>query len=399
MILNMAGGGANPLNFKVVGGMTKPTGFSDNTFWVNTPTAITSWAFTAEKPILDGDHIGIVETAGEFLGSYSDGTTAIIALKRNGGRAAVANCKVVIDGIEYGGEMLVSNDPDACTIALNESSGTTTTLIESLGTLELNGITYYYAYHFDQRYLQSGTWTYIEAESYEKLALIMAKVFSGDGMLWIKLDTKSNVSFNALKKNELRIYPSAVYQYVTGKYSCSWESKEAQIYIDREWVELTKWNGELYVAGNEYSSATGGWQARALDFSDSGNYVEALPTVTKHEDRIQFAFNSPGNCACGGIEIANDIDLTDWKTITLEFSGSTESGILSLAVIERSITDYQGNTKAQEQLLATGTSTEKKTVTLDISSVSGKYDIILYARLTLGSGTVDASMYSMKLSV
>ena len=43
-------GGANPLNFKVVGGTTAPANPRENTIWVNTDTAITGWSFSATQP-------------------------------------------------------------------------------------------------------------------------------------------------------------------------------------------------------------------------------------------------------------------------------------------------------------------------------------------------------------
>ena len=43
-------GGANPLNFKIVGGTTKPSNPRLNTIWVNTGTEITSWIFSATEP-------------------------------------------------------------------------------------------------------------------------------------------------------------------------------------------------------------------------------------------------------------------------------------------------------------------------------------------------------------
>ncbi len=48
MIHNMTGGAAG-LNLKVVGGTTRPTG-AENTIWVNTSTAIGSYAFSAAQP-------------------------------------------------------------------------------------------------------------------------------------------------------------------------------------------------------------------------------------------------------------------------------------------------------------------------------------------------------------
>lgn len=49
MIFNMVGGGSSSaaLNFTVVGGTTKPSNPTENTIWVNTSTAITSWVFDA----------------------------------------------------------------------------------------------------------------------------------------------------------------------------------------------------------------------------------------------------------------------------------------------------------------------------------------------------------------
>lgn len=43
-------GGGSDLNFKVVGGTTKPSSPSKNTIWVNTGTAITGWAFSTDAP-------------------------------------------------------------------------------------------------------------------------------------------------------------------------------------------------------------------------------------------------------------------------------------------------------------------------------------------------------------
>lgn len=38
------------LNFEVIGGTSKPSNPKENTIWVNTSTAITSWAFSADEP-------------------------------------------------------------------------------------------------------------------------------------------------------------------------------------------------------------------------------------------------------------------------------------------------------------------------------------------------------------
>ena len=76
MILNTSGGGAS-LNFKVVGGTTQPTNPSENTIWVNTSTAIPSWAFSSNNP--DSPATGMVWFV---IGDAS--TTPLNALKTNG---------------------------------------------------------------------------------------------------------------------------------------------------------------------------------------------------------------------------------------------------------------------------------------------------------------------------
>lgn len=50
MIFNMTGTNNNSMNFSVVGGTTQPAGLSENIFWVNTSTAITSWVFSSNIP-------------------------------------------------------------------------------------------------------------------------------------------------------------------------------------------------------------------------------------------------------------------------------------------------------------------------------------------------------------
>lgn len=44
------GGGGAGLNFKVVGGATQPASATENTIWVNTDTAITSYVFSVTEP-------------------------------------------------------------------------------------------------------------------------------------------------------------------------------------------------------------------------------------------------------------------------------------------------------------------------------------------------------------
>lgn len=73
-ILAIQGGG--DLNFEVVGGETEPTNPKENTIWINTPTEITGWVFSAAEPSEPVD--GMV-----FFATRSTGSTEFNALQEN----------------------------------------------------------------------------------------------------------------------------------------------------------------------------------------------------------------------------------------------------------------------------------------------------------------------------
>ena len=90
MIHDMVGGGA-PLNFKVVGGTSAPASLKENTIWVNTDTAITSWAFRATQPA----------TAAEGMVWFFTGTQSsseFNALKKNGIQVYPLSAKQYVSG-------------------------------------------------------------------------------------------------------------------------------------------------------------------------------------------------------------------------------------------------------------------------------------------------------------
>ena len=67
-IVRRGGGGAGGLNFKIVGGTTRPGNPKENTIWVNTPHEITSWVISANEPT--------GETGKVWLVAYDMGSAA-----------------------------------------------------------------------------------------------------------------------------------------------------------------------------------------------------------------------------------------------------------------------------------------------------------------------------------
>jgi hypothetical protein len=83
-------GGANPLNFKVVPGLTQPGTASGNTIWVKTEK-INAWYFSATQP----------EGMQEWDVWFKIGTKSLVefnALRKNGLQVYPANSKQYVDG-------------------------------------------------------------------------------------------------------------------------------------------------------------------------------------------------------------------------------------------------------------------------------------------------------------
>ena len=75
MIFNMTGGGGgSSLNFKVVGGTSQPSGVGENTIWVKTSTAITSYVFSPNQPTASAGCVWI---------QTGTGSVSFNALKKN----------------------------------------------------------------------------------------------------------------------------------------------------------------------------------------------------------------------------------------------------------------------------------------------------------------------------
>lgn len=90
MILNMAGGGGAPLNFKVVGN-PKPNIPKENTIWLNTDDEITGWVFSVDEPT--NPSAGMV-----WIPFGVSGKISLNALKKNGIMLHLTGAKQYING-------------------------------------------------------------------------------------------------------------------------------------------------------------------------------------------------------------------------------------------------------------------------------------------------------------
>ena len=200
-----------------------------------------------------------------------------------------------------------------------------------------------------------------------------------EGMVWFQIGTQSAVLFNALKKNGIILHPLRAKQYISG----AWVTKTAKSYQGSAWLE---WIADtyLYNNGDTCDDITGGWQGRAWA-EDSGT-AGSVPLISFNANSMVVTTNG-GNYARTTVEIKKDFDFTHFKTITAiySFSGSVSETASLFMVIPRNKTYWGASHAVASKALAKGT---EKTATLDVSAISGAYDVAFGIRCTGGTGTL-----------
>ena len=351
-------GGINPLNFKVVGGTSAPSNPKENTIWVDTDTEIAEWHFGAEEPnvvkvekgpdlymiiaphkLSAGDILNftIPATASsvyEAIRIYDPGLSKYYCVRQHNG--------TVLTGWFAGVRVCVRISDD----------------INTIGDWSGNGTAYLIAW-----------------DSY----------YHPDGIVWIQTGTSSPVKFNALKKNGIQVYPLSAKQYVGG----AWVAKTAKSYQSDAWKEWSP-AGALYYNGDQCVGTSGGWNARG--WVNSGTIPNTIvPSVAFNADHMQITLDS-GNLVSGAVEVVKDQDLTSVSKLTIDFEATTYAYQVRLLVIPRS-TSYLDEAVCSVDLQASGgqTTVARRTVSLDVSGVSGSYDVVI-AFVNAWSGGCNATM-------
>lgn len=214
-----------------------------------------------------------------------------------------------------------------------------------------------------------------------------------EGMVWISTGTSSAVEFNALKKNVIQVYPASAKQYVSG----AWVDVTAYSYQGGKWVS---WLTYLYKAGDECTALTGGWQSRGLKYASNDSSGSVAPTLTRGSDYIKGQL-ARGSAKSGVVDIVNDVDLSGAKTLYLDceynISGDSDSSgaYIFLLVIARDAT-HMGDATARH-VIASGKGTitgPRQTISLDIESVAGLYDVAAGLSLRDAYISCDISIYN-----
>lgn len=141
-------------------------------------------------------------------------------------------------------------------------------------------------------------------------------------------------------------------------------------------------NGE-WKAVNAYLYKGGSWlqfsaELADIDFYNAGteNATLTLSNVTKASTYLNATLAKSGNASV----TIKDVDLTNHKTVTATYSNlqgdGTFKGYISLKILDTSGASVKATTEA---------STASGTLTLDVSTLTGKHQIQVYMRNTSGS--------------
>ncbi|MGM9548967.1 MAG: hypothetical protein ACI3V5_03900, partial [Faecousia sp.] len=139
----------------------------------------------------------------------------------------------------------------------------------------------------------------------------------------------------------------------------------------------------LYNAGDACTDVTGGW----AQVADSAGYelcTATKPSLTMGRSMTAY-FSSSTTHRAGYVHTANRVDLTNFKTLKVTYTADI-TGQYSKVYFGTGFEDLD----CYVELTA---KTSSKTVSLDISSVSGSHDIYIYL-VSISDNSNDPSSYN-----
>lgn len=205
-----------------------------------------------------------------------------------------------------------------------------------------------------------------------------------NGTVWICTGTSSPVSFNALKKNAIIIYPVSAKLFTSDGNYTGWDSKEAKIYQNGAWRNWTIFLIQNGVEKKEFVLYTG------VEYPYTVNC-----TKTQNADSIEYNLSSSSSGYGAYALYYVDLDLTGLKTIKISASSVYDDvvGTNTLVVLS----GLPGNTTREtieNSIIASAKIGEiMSTVSVDVSSLNGVYPVGIYMS-TATSMTLTVSDFS-----
>lgn len=206
-------------------------------------------------------------------------------------------------------------------------------------------------------------WVKTAAEITGYVIAASAPATAAEGTVMIFTGTASLVAFNALKKNQLMVYPGAVKMYSTG----AWANMDASIYQDGKWTRIS--SSSLYIV-------QAGTIQTPPGFSTFGATNGALPTVTQGDGYrlITTTVNSTAVTTDSPISVNNRSTLyATINVVKLTASSTAQWKGVSLALLSGTgLANFTVLTQAIVQQMLAQTLGEH-TLSVDVSSLTGEY--------------------------
>lgn len=202
-----------------------------------------------------------------------------------------------------------------------------------------------------------------------------------EGMAWITLtNNTSNVSINALKKNEILLYLSYCYQYISSERN----QLDAYIYQNGQWVQFSStWDNYYFKNGDQYKNITGGWSSEGYTYSTPYTLYDGIINDTDGTLEIELS----NNYSASVIGTVDTVDLTNVSNLHIVVDYAS-SGTSIFAVLSSKDLSSNENIIRSTSLVNFNNATR----TIDVSDLSGQYYLAVYGAVTQTSGSVDVSI-------
>jgi hypothetical protein len=142
--------------------------------------------------------------------------------------------------------------------------------------------------------------------------------------------------------------------------------------------ELSYWNGELYLNGNQYTAHTGGWVSKNVRYAETipgtSYYIAAVyPTLDLSGSTMIASVTTSGtDNNSGSVITANKVDLTDYDSVTFTLNLANTGAIRNVICYVTDTDDASGSVFTHDAQTSSST-TGDLTLTVDVSSLSGEY--------------------------
>lgn len=376
--------GGDVLGITVVPGTTRPSSPKENTIWANSSNTMGSFSISPNEPhrvsrsrnqivypyLSDSrDAYGLIFTVNTSTSSSARGTVTVNGTNTSSGAIVF---RLSNEGIENRELILQPGNYVVCGNCTSSSSTTHRLLL---------------AYSYDNW----GSSTQVNDNNGDGTAFTLDKVAkarisiqvlgkqtatnavykpmlvregestgyvvgNATGQVWVKTAPGSKVLMDAIKgKNSIYFQPSEVYEYTTNN---GWVKREAQIYQYGAWKPLEDLTGYYFKDGNQCTDVTGGWSSEGWVTTGSATVGDTL-----------IASGLGGSLVAVGT--VNAVDLTNASKVWIDSPKGANGYNYGYMFISKnkSVTDSVANAQINKA----------GSFSIDVSSLSGKYYIYLYA--------------------